>query len=50
MFAVNGWWKRNSFSTSLVAAAAAVLAVVNILDCLYVCIGDGGGGGGGGYT
>jgi hypothetical protein len=53
MFAVNGWWKRNSFSTSLVAAAAAVVvvvAVVNILDCLYVCIGDGGGCGGGGYT
>jgi hypothetical protein len=41
MFAVNGCWKRNSFSTSLVAA-------VDILDCLYVCIGDGGGGGGGG--
>jgi hypothetical protein len=44
MFAVNGCWKRNSFSTSLVAA----VAVVDILDCLYVCIGDGGGGGGGG--
>jgi hypothetical protein len=29
MFAVNGCWKRNPFSTSLVAAA------VDIHDCLY---------------
>jgi hypothetical protein len=41
MFAVNECWKRNSFSTSLVAA-------VDIHDCLVVCIGDGDGGGGGG--
>jgi hypothetical protein len=33
----------------LVAAAAAAV-VVDILDCLYVCIGDGGSGGGAGYT
>jgi hypothetical protein len=44
MFAVNGCWKRNSISTSLVAAAAAV---ADIHDCLYVCIGNGGGGGAG---
>jgi hypothetical protein len=60
MFAVNECWKRNSFSTSFVAGAAAAVAVaaavvvaaVDIHDCLYVCIGDGGGGGGGGgrYT
>ena len=55
MFAVNGCWKRNSFSTSLVAvsaaavavAAAAVVTAVDIHDCLYFCIGDGGDGGGG---
>ena len=60
---MNGCWKRNSFSTSLVAVAAAaagrwistiaymsvlvmavvVAVVVDIHDCLYVCIGDGGG-------
>ena len=53
MFAVNGCWKRNSFSTSLVAAVAAaaaavvVVVAVDIHDCLYFCIGDGGDGGGG---
>jgi hypothetical protein len=57
MFAVNGCWKRNSFSTSLVAVSAAAVAVaaaavvvvtaVDIHDCLYFCIGDGGDGGGG---
>jgi hypothetical protein len=41
MFVVNGCWKRNSFSTSLVAAAA-----VDILDYWYICIGDDGGGSG----
>ena len=46
MFAVNGCWKRNSFSTSLVAVV--VVAAVDIHDCLVVCIGDGDGGGGGG--
>jgi hypothetical protein len=51
MFAVNGCWKRNSFSTSLVAAVAVAevaAVVVDIHDCLYVCVCDGGGGGG--YT
>ena len=52
MFAVNGCWKRNSFSTSLVAATVAAVAAapvavasMDIHDCLYVCIGDDGGGG-----
>jgi hypothetical protein len=43
MFAVNGCWKRNSFSTSLVAAvkvAAGAAAVVDIHDCLNVSIDD----------
>jgi len=44
ILAVNGCRKRNSFSTSLVAAAAAVVGTVDIHDCLYVCICDGGGG------
>jgi sterol desaturase/sphingolipid hydroxylase (fatty acid hydroxylase superfamily) len=55
MFAVNGCWKRNSFSTSLlvvavvvlvgvvVAAVVTVVAAVDIYDWLYVCIGDGDG-------
>ena len=46
MFSVNGCWKRNSFSTSLLAVALAVVVVaaaVDIHDFLYVCIGDGGG-------
>jgi hypothetical protein len=47
MFAVNGCWNRNSFSTSLMAAAAVA---VDIHYCLYICIGDGGGGNGGGYA
>jgi hypothetical protein len=47
--AVSGCWKRNSFPSSLVVVVAEV-AASDILDCLYVCIGDGGGGGGrGGY-
>jgi hypothetical protein len=35
----------------VVAAAVVVAEVVDIHDCLYVCIGDGdgGGSGGGGY-
>jgi hypothetical protein len=49
MFAVNGCRKRNPFSTSLVAAVAAVMAEMDIHDYLYVCIDDGGDGGGG-YT
>jgi hypothetical protein len=43
MFAVNGCWKRNSFSTSLVAATVAAVAAapvavasMDIHDCLYV--------------
>ena len=53
IFAVNGCWKRNSFSTSLVAAvevAAGAAAVVDIHDCLNVSIDDASGGGCGDYT